>query len=129
LIASDPRIVLGLDYVGITGLQVRLGAVIVHDVHRPGLHDAHVPSLATVGADDQLDGLRASPARLGRKATDRRVVEPDLQSGDGARVMRAAPALASSTARMAARASWSSSLLGGAPAAVSSIPSRGRDTR
>jgi hypothetical protein len=77
IVAGDPRVMAGLDYVGISGVEVGLGAVVVRDVHRPGLPDAHVPSLPALGANHRLDALRPSPAGLERKAADRRVTDPD----------------------------------------------------
>ena len=67
----------GLDHIGIAGLDVRLCAVVVHDVHRPGLHDAHMASLATLGPYDWLDALRPSPAWLERKAANGRIADSD----------------------------------------------------
>ncbi len=67
-VADHPGVVAGLDEVGVAGPDVGLGAVVVHDVHRPGHDYADVAGLAAVTADDRLDALRPPPARLGRDA-------------------------------------------------------------
>src|SRR5262249_5240043 len=64
LVPDDPRVVAGLDDVGLARRDLVLGAVVMRDVHRAGLGEAHMPYLAALGADDRLDALRPRPAGL-----------------------------------------------------------------
>jgi hypothetical protein len=66
----------GLDYAGISGLEVGLGAVVVRDVHRPGLDDAHMPSLAARGANHRL--MHSDHRQPGSNAKRPTVVFPTL---------------------------------------------------
>jgi len=52
------------DHVGLAGFDLRLGTVVVGDVHASRLEVADVMELAAVAADDRLDALRPAPPRL-----------------------------------------------------------------
>src|SRR6185369_4855018 len=71
LVPDDPRIVTGLDHVGVTWSELDLGAIFVADGQPARLHDAHVSSLAAVRARNGLDALRPAPSRLETEASGR----------------------------------------------------------
>src|SRR4029453_11786248 len=63
-IADDPRIVTGLDDVGLAWSDLQLGAVVVDDAHRARLQEAEMAYLTPLAPDDRFDALRPSPSRL-----------------------------------------------------------------
>src|SRR5512133_4189422 len=61
LVADDPRVVAGLDDVGVARTDLDLGAVLVLDGKAAGLDDADMASLAALGPGDGLDAFRPAP--------------------------------------------------------------------
>src|ERR1700757_2131454 len=82
LVSYYRRVVTGLDDVSIASFKVLLGPIVVDNMQRARLNDAHMPDLAAIGADDGLDALRPLPAGLKRQAADGRAPNPDeLRAG------------------------------------------------
>jgi len=69
--------VAGGDEVRLSGAGVGFGAVVLDHVHIARHHDADMPVLAAVGADDGLDAFRPAPARLQRHPCRLHVAELD----------------------------------------------------
>jgi len=64
IVADNPRIVTGLDDVGLAWTDLLLAPVVVNDVHRPRRQQSEIVRLAPLASDD-----RASvPTRLAREA-------------------------------------------------------------
>src|SRR5205085_7309684 len=59
-----PRIVPRLDRIRVALGEVLFGAIVVDDMHTPGNNRPHVAGLTAIRADDRLDALRPTPARL-----------------------------------------------------------------
>src|SRR5438105_2524137 len=64
LITRDPRIVSRFDRIRVALGEVLFGPIVVDDMHTPGDDGPHVSGLTAFRADDLLDALRPTPARL-----------------------------------------------------------------
>src|SRR5687767_15722837 len=88
LVAHHLGVVAWLEPVGVTGLEVALGAVVRGDVDRATHDVAEVGGLAALRAGDRLDAGRPGPSRFGGEPGDCRVTQvDDAQVG----LLRSAP--------------------------------------